>query len=474
MEPLTVVSDRPSQSPTARAGAGHTTGPARVWAGLVLLAVARAYRAFLVTLVTVALVPMLWNWTSHVVQSGSMTPALSIGDVVVGKPLSPSTRIATGRVMVFADPANERTLIHRVVERMADGTFTTAGDANESVDSTPVPKKNFIARGVICIPFVGLPVVWLRNHDVTVLMVWGIITVLALFLAAQRPGADDSRRRRESGRNDNQRLPTKSVLLQRSSVGVACVGLLSAGFVMMPVGQADAAFSARTVSSGSTWKVAMTTSNVTSNIRVYDTATSSGWYQRAWVSVNIYAAATPGSAVRSVIYRINSGTPVTTNSSSVVFDLANQGDNTITYYATDNGGGVEAARTTHIKLDNQPPVFAVTSAVGDVTHAQWKATCAQPGSSGGVCGTVQDGPGSGVASVQYTLSRSSDQRCFDGDKWTGGACTKRQSGTFGSGTWFVAIPDARLEVARTSYTITMFATDIAGNAYSTTRSFSVG
>lgn len=473
MAARTVVTDGVEPGKRAPAGADQTVGPARVWAGLALTLAARAYRAFLLTLVAAALVPTLWSWTSYVVESGSMTPALSVGDVVVGRPLPASDRVPNGRVMVFTDPARDRTLIHRVVERLGDGTFITAGDANEATDSTPVPRKNFIARGTICIPFVGLPVVWVQNHDVIPLLLWAVITSGALFVAAKRNPAPP--RHRQPMPDDPEPTPAGSgrAVLGRTVGVVAGAGALALGLVMAPFSHADAAFSSKTANTGSVWKVAVVTPKATSNIQVYDTASASGWYQRGSVSVNIYASAAAGSSVRSITYRVNGGTAVTINSASIVFTLSTQVDNTITYFATDNQGTPEATRTAHIKLDNVAPSLTVTSQVGDMTHAQWRAACARPGSTGGLCGAIADAA-SGVASVQYVLTRSSDQRCYDGDKWTGAACARRTDATISSGTWAALVPDARLEVPRTWYTITIFVTDVAGNTSNLTRNFSVG
>lgn len=470
----TVVPDGPASHTPSRAEPGLTAGPAREWAGLLLMLAARAYRAFFLTLIIAALAPVLWSWTSYVVESGSMAPALSVGDIVVAKPLAAKDRIPTGHVMVFNDPARDRVLIHRVVERMNDGTSTTAGDANRAIDSTPVPRKNFIGRGTICIPFVGLPIVWVRNHDVIPLIIWSLVTSAAMYLASQgRSGSPRHRQPLPDAPEPRRPLSPKAAAVGKASAVAAGAALLAAGIAMVPVEHAGAAFSAKTVTAGNTWKVGVFSSKATSTIQVYDTASTSGWYQRASVSVNVSATAASGSSVRSITYRINGGTAVTINSASIVFGLSAQGDNTITYFATDNHGVAETAHSTHIKLDNVAPTVSVTSQVGDMTHAQWRATCSRPGSTGGVCGVVADSA-SGIASVQYVLSRSSDQRCFDGDKWTGSACSKRTSASFTPTSWVALVPDALLEVPRVWYTITIFVTDVAGNGNNLTRNFSVG
>ncbi|GAB3615714.1 hypothetical protein GCM10027416_02710 [Okibacterium endophyticum] len=462
---------------------------ARAWAGLILVLFARAYRAFLLTLVCAAIVPSLFSLDTYLVESGSMEPSISRGDVVIGQRLGTDEQIPVGRVMFFTTPADdEKMLLHRVVERLDDGTYTTAGDANADVDTTPVPASNFHARGLVCVPFAGLPLIWLSTGDLFPFTAWLLITVAALILAARRtnreevqPTIDERDTDRTDRTDEHDRDAPRSPLLARLIAGRATttialatvIGLGAALTVGFSVDRADAAFTAQTANAGSTWTVAVKTSRAVSTMRVWDMPSASGWYQRGSVGVNIAATSTDG-AVRSITYRVNGQAPVTINSSSLTFTLSTQGDNTITYYATDRFGVAEAAHTDHVKLDNQAPVLAVTSRTGDMTHKEWASACSLAGAGEAVCGTVTDGSGSGVVAVGYVLFRSSDARCFDGEKWTGAACTKRPLATLDQGLWIARVPSSALELARTWYTITVYASDAAGNTTNTTRTFSIG
>ncbi|MET0448668.1 MAG: hypothetical protein ABW004_09685, partial [Aeromicrobium sp.] len=111
---------------------------------------------------------------------------------------------------------------------------------------------------------------------------------------------------------------------------------------------------------------------------------------------------------------------------------------------------------------------------GDVSHPPGRASCCGAGRTGGVCGTAFDPTGSGIALVRYVLFRSSDSRCFDGTTWSSAACSTRTPATVSSGTWLVSVPDSMLATARTWYTVTVYAQDVAGNTTNTTRTFSVG
>ncbi|MET0931561.1 MAG: signal peptidase I [Aeromicrobium sp.] len=474
----------PHHHSTTEEGADRIVVPLLGWCGLGLVLLARVYRAMLLTLVIAAALPSLWSWSTYVVRSGSMEPAISIGDVVITKPFTQASPVPVGRVMLFTPPdadTDHQNRLHRVVEDFGDGTYATAGDANRSNDAAAVPAGNFHGRAIICVPFVGLPLVWRTDGNVPLLISWGVLTAAAFYFSS-RPSCRGRHKRRAADPAAVDASAARGAVRRRVAVrgglrpGVGAVGVAAivAGAAVLPVESADAAFNATTVSAVSTWKVAVNTSRATSKIQVYDTTSSSGWYQRSSVAVNISATASSGATVRSITYRVNGGSPVTIKSSSLVFTLSAQGDDTITYYATDSFGAAETAHTAHIKLDNVSPTLAVTSPTGDLSHAQWRAACSGAGRTGGVCGTAFDPTGSGIALVRYVLFRSSDSRCFDGTTWSSAACSTRTPATVSSGTWLVSVPDSMLATARTWYTVTVYAQDVAGNTTNTTRTFSVG
>jgi signal peptidase I len=173
------------------------------WMAWLLTTIARSYLSFLTTLGLIAVVPALASWNTYVVRTGSMAPNIRAGDVVVASPLSKSSEISLGRVMVFKDPASGtsgRVLVHRVVRDNGDGVYVTAGDANASFDTTPVPRAAFIGRGRLRVPFIGLPVVWLAHHRYVPLTLWIALTIIAMFVAI-RPN------RREGDDGDSTPTP---------------------------------------------------------------------------------------------------------------------------------------------------------------------------------------------------------------------------------------------------------------------------
>lgn len=216
------------------------------WAGFLLSLLARGLRAMLVTLLVVSSIPLVSTWTGSVVRSASMEPAISRGDVVLAKPMPAGEPIPVGRVMLFDNPdttSAHATIVHRVVENLGEGLYTTAGDANGEDDSVPVSAEKFTARPTINVPFIGLPLAWWADRDLAPLILWLALVSAVLYFSIRAPCDPRHRRRRET------RAASK---VKRSSV-VLVPALLLGAVVATPAGQADAAFSSQTKNRANTW-----------------------------------------------------------------------------------------------------------------------------------------------------------------------------------------------------------------------------
>ncbi len=102
-------------------------------------------------------VPVL-GWSSSVVVSGSMSPAVEVGDVVLAAP-QPQEQLQAGDVVVLQTGTGR--LTHRLVGVTAAG-WQTQGDANPTPDSDPARPEQVLGRVVVVVPAVGLPAVWAR------------------------------------------------------------------------------------------------------------------------------------------------------------------------------------------------------------------------------------------------------------------------------------------------------------------------
>jgi signal peptidase I len=230
------------------------------WPMVCLVAVARAYRGFLLTLVAAAMAPMLWSWSSFVVTSGSMEPDVSVGDVVVAAPLPADARIPIGRVMVFTNPSQPHSgvpLVHRVVASKGHRSFSTKGDANAANDTMPVPRSMFRAQARILVPYVGLPFIWLRQGHLVLLTLWLLLTGVVFVVAAlprrwarrRGPPAGPTPEVPESG---GGRMSRWVADLRRHRLHTAAIGVALA-VVGLTTATASAGFHAITLTGPNRW-----------------------------------------------------------------------------------------------------------------------------------------------------------------------------------------------------------------------------
>lgn len=119
--------------------------PAAAWAVLTLAA----------TLTFYTLVPLAAGWRPAVVTSGSMSPALHPGDVVLFAP--PTGRPpAPGTIVLFRPAGTGPQVAHRVAAVRPDGQLVTRGDANQMADSALLPASAVDGDARLVVPRIGV------------------------------------------------------------------------------------------------------------------------------------------------------------------------------------------------------------------------------------------------------------------------------------------------------------------------------
>jgi signal peptidase I len=180
------VNDRPNRHARAARSRAWRDG----WVWFVTAQLSRSYLVFLGSLATVAILPGLLGGHATVVQTGSMEPGISPGDVVLTSALPDDADVPLGRVVSYDSPAEAepdgvaKIRLHRIVDANDDGTFVTAGDANAEVDSTPIVRDQIIGQARLLVPWVGLPGWWIGHGDLAAVAAWAGLTALALAVAA--------------------------------------------------------------------------------------------------------------------------------------------------------------------------------------------------------------------------------------------------------------------------------------------------
>ena len=187
----TVATERPMVLELDRVP-GEPPGPGkkarrgvRLVLGIAGLLVAYATLWLAAWAVVPALVP---GWRSVVITSGSMSPSIRSGDVVVVAP-SDGKGLSPGTVAVFSDPARPGFLTHRIESVNPDGSYVTRGDANLQPDSTPLRPEQVVGEGRLLVPYIGLPLMWYWMGAWAKLAFWAAGTLLALWLTRYVPSS---------------------------------------------------------------------------------------------------------------------------------------------------------------------------------------------------------------------------------------------------------------------------------------------
>lgn len=172
---MTTLAPPPSPSPS---------GARRVLGGGLRVAVDLTLVLALLAFAALAVGPRVLGYRTVTMLTGSMSPAIRPGDLVVVTPV-PVTGLRVGDVVTIQAPtADRRVVTHRVtaVERAADGTtaIRTRGDANAGPDpwlATVQDDTVWVVRGTV--PGAGTVIRALRVPAVRVLLT-GVLPVVLL------------------------------------------------------------------------------------------------------------------------------------------------------------------------------------------------------------------------------------------------------------------------------------------------------
>lgn len=241
------------------------------WALFVASSLSRLYLGVMLSLALIAVLPALLGWHGTVVQSGSMEPHISAGDVVLAAAFGPDQKVPVGGVVEFTSPAEAepggvgKTRLHRIVAESPDGTYVTAGDANAQADSTPLERGQITGQARLLVPSIGLPGLWLGLGNLPVLALWSVLTLLAVVAALfggrpaeQAEQTDDGGTPPPAHRTNSQRATANRNKSLRLRTGSA-LGIVAALAALVIAGAAvfsSAAFTASTANAANTFGTA--------------------------------------------------------------------------------------------------------------------------------------------------------------------------------------------------------------------------
>ena len=130
-----------------------------------------------------------------VVLSGSMSPSLNTGDLVLVTE-APPIDLKEGDVIVFDSPLGTGLVCHRIVAvgQGSDITFQTKGDSNEDPDPFLVPSASVMGKVQVVVPWMGYVVQYLRGP-------FGPLLIMALILATMLIPEKETIKQRSSKEN---------------------------------------------------------------------------------------------------------------------------------------------------------------------------------------------------------------------------------------------------------------------------------
>jgi signal peptidase len=127
--------------------------------------------------------------------SGSMTPTIAVGDIVVDAPVTAAqaSHFHVGQIISFrAAPGSPEIVTHRIVAVRVSGgvvSYITKGDANNTADATPRPASDVVGLYSFSIPRGGYVLVAMHTPRVLIMLLasallW-IVAGVSFWIAAR-------------------------------------------------------------------------------------------------------------------------------------------------------------------------------------------------------------------------------------------------------------------------------------------------
>lgn len=131
--------------------------------------------------IVIFLLPRLWGINPYIVLSGSMEETIKTGSVAYVNTNVKADEIKVGDIIAFK--INTKQVTHRVVEINADNSFTTKGDANDTVDLVSVKFDNYTGKTIFSIPYLGyiLSAMQTKIGYLVLILIAGLNIVLLVF-----------------------------------------------------------------------------------------------------------------------------------------------------------------------------------------------------------------------------------------------------------------------------------------------------
>jgi signal peptidase len=125
-------------------------------------------------------IPSIFGFRNFTVLTGSMTPAIAPGDMIISKEVMPLS-INVGDVITYKE--NDTIITHRVIEKKEENenyVFITKGDANNIKDENYIKENQIIGKIVFKIPLLGHARIFLASKIGMVLLISILVLLFGL------------------------------------------------------------------------------------------------------------------------------------------------------------------------------------------------------------------------------------------------------------------------------------------------------
>ncbi|MDD4493245.1 MAG: signal peptidase I [Eubacteriales bacterium] len=131
--------------------------------------------------------PKIFGYSRLVIISGSMSPAIEAGDLIMVKEYD---SYAVNDVIAFR--SGNSIITHRIIG-FEDDKAVTKGDFNNVADKDPVDRENIVGKVVYLIPKVGNVILFLRSPLGVMILTSVIVGMTALpYIFGKHKGEDDN------------------------------------------------------------------------------------------------------------------------------------------------------------------------------------------------------------------------------------------------------------------------------------------
>ena len=132
----------------------------------------------LIMIASLLIVPNLLGYKSFAVISGSMEPNIHVGSIVYAKETS-FDDLKVGDVISYKLSA-ETMVTHRIHEvNKETQTVITKGDANDSVDASPVTANNIVGKVSLSIPLIGYISIYAKT-PIGIAAICGVVALIII------------------------------------------------------------------------------------------------------------------------------------------------------------------------------------------------------------------------------------------------------------------------------------------------------